>query len=122
MYRYDILPIPNRYIYIYNLINVILIVFCQTFYGGPHYIFKLLKGSSRGSFVSPLTMELIPAFSQPFAIWELPSQLERWLNSSISHVACNSLITVSLKSTIISSVPTADSSIYHFELLQYTTS
>ena len=27
-------------------------MFCQTFYGGPHYIFKSLKGSSGGSFVS----------------------------------------------------------------------
>ena len=27
-------------------------MFCQTFYGGPHYIFKSLKGSSGGSFIS----------------------------------------------------------------------
>ena len=47
---------PNRYIYIDNLINFVLIMFCQTFYRGPHYIFKSLKGSSGGSFASHVRM------------------------------------------------------------------
>ena len=64
----------------------------------------ILKGSSGGSCIFPLTTDAMPAFSHPFAIWRFPSQLVGWLYKLTSQVACKGLITESLRSTSISSL------------------
>jgi len=66
------------------------------------------KGSSGGSCIFPLTTDAMLAFSHPFAIWRFPSQLVWWLYKRTSQVACEGLITESLRSTSISSLRTLD--------------
>ena len=60
----------------------------------------ILKGSSGGRCIFPLTTDAMPAF----AIWRFPSQLVRWLYKLTSQVACKGLLTESLRSTSISSL------------------
>ena len=63
----------------------------------------ILKGSSGGSCIFPLTTDQCNA-SFLFAIWRFPSQLVRWLYKLTSQVACKGLLKESLRSSSISSL------------------